>query len=158
MTATAGAAWRATRRAPHRYPSAVLPAPTGPRLRSALAEEHARDPFTPRDVRAAAARVRAVASELGVEADVVRGGVDVGGAELDHVWAVVVGHVVDVTMPLRSPAFADVLRAYVAGDVDDDELDAAAHGYAFEWRVVGEYPAGLRYVGLPVWGQREGLG
>lgn len=154
MTTTTGAAWHAPRRAPHRYPSGALPVPTGPRLRSALAREHARDPFTPRDVRAAAARVQAVAEQLGVEVDLVRGGVDVGGAELDHVWAVVVGHVVDVTMPLRSAAFTDVLRAYVAGDVDDDELDHAAHGYAFEWRIVGEFPDGLRYVGLPVWGQR----
>ncbi|MBW3657558.1 MAG: hypothetical protein KY457_02895 [Actinobacteria bacterium] len=156
MTRTTVTAWSVTRRAPHRYRSGELAAPTGPRLRSALAREHAREPFTPRDVRSAVARVRSVASGLGVEADVVRGGVDVGGAELDHVWAVVDGHVVDVTMPLRATAFADVLRTYVAGDVDDDELDSVAHGYGFEWRVVGEFPAPLRYVGLPVWGQRDG--
>lgn len=154
MTTTASA-WSAPRRPPHRYRSGTLPAPAGSRLRSALAREHAREPFTPRDVRSAAARVQDVASTLGFEVDVVRGGVDVGGAELDHVWAVVVGHVVDVTMPLRSSTFADVLRAYVAGDIDDDELDHTARGYAFEWRVLGEFPAPLRYVGLPVWSQRE---
>lgn len=150
-------AWSGSGRSPHLYRSSELPAPTGPRLRTALAREHAREPFSPRDVRAAAARVQQVATDLGVVVDVVRGGVDVGGAELDHVWAVVVGHVVDVTMPLRSAAFAEVLRAYVAGDIDEDELDHSAHGYAFEWRVLGEFPARLRYVGLPVWGQREGV-
>lgn len=143
------------RRVPRRYRSGELPGPTGPRLRAALASAHAQEPFTPRDVRSAVARVRSVASRLGVRTDVVRGGVDVGGAELDHVWAVVEGHVIDVTMPLRSRAFADVLRAYVAGDVDDDELDTVAHGYGFVWRVVGEFPATLRYVGLPVWGERD---
>jgi hypothetical protein len=149
--------WGVTRHRPHRYRSGALPVPAGPRLRSALAREHAREPFTPRDVRSAAGRVRGVAGELGYEVEIVRGGVDVGGAELDHVWAVVAGHVVDLTLPLRSEAFAVLLRAYVAGDVDDDELDHAAHGYAFEWRVVGEFPERLRYVGLPVWTDREGV-
>lgn len=157
MVTTAVAPWGSSRRPPRRYRSGAFPAPAGPRLRSALAREHAREPFTPRDVREAAARVQAVATRLGFEVDVVRGGVDVGGAELDHVWAVVVGHVVDVAMPLRSSAFADALRAYVAGDIDDDELDRTAHGYAFEWRILGEFPPPLRYVGLPLWGQRESV-
>lgn len=156
MTTTAVTTWGGSHRPPLRYRSGALPVPTGPRLRSALAREHAREPFTPRDARSAVARVKEEADRLGAEVDVVRGGVDVGGAELDHVWAVVAGHVVDVTLPLRSDVFADVLRAYVAGDVDEDELDLAAHGYTFEWRVMGEFPAHLRYVGLPVWGQREG--
>ncbi len=145
----------ASRHVPHRYVPGVLPAPAGPRLRSLLAREHGRDPFTPRDVRGAAQRVRTVAARLGLGCDVVRGGVDVGGAELDHVWAVVAGHVVDLSLPLRSDSFAEVLRAYVAGDVSDDDLDRTAHGYSFEWRVLGEFPDRLRYVGTPVWSQRE---
>lgn len=155
MATTAGTRWTGTRRAPHRYAPGPLPAPAGPRLRSALAREHGREPFRPRDPRDAAARVRTVATRLGLRCQVVRGGVDVGGAELDHVWAVVDGHVVDLALPLRSASFATLLRAYVAGDLDDDDLDRIVHGYRFEWRVVGEFPARLRYVGLPVWGQRE---
>lgn len=155
MGTTAVTTYRQVRRLPHRYRSRALPTPSGPRLRSALAHEHGRAPFTPRDVRDAAQRVRGVARALGLEVEVVRGGVDVGGAELDHVWTVVGGHVVDVALPLRSESFAAVLRAYIAGDVDDDEFDRTAHGYAFEWRVLGEFPDRFRYVGLPVWSERE---
>lgn len=155
VTTTAVTTYQPGRRRPHRYRSGRLPSPAGPRLRSALAREHGREPFTPRDPREAAQRVRTVVASLGYDVELVRGGVDVGGAELDHVWAVVDGHVVDVTLPLRSAAFAVALRAYVAGDLEDAELDRLAHGYAFEWRVLGEFPGRCRYVGLPVWGDRE---
>lgn len=103
----------------------------------------------------AAATVATVATDLGMRAVVVRGGVDVGGAELDHVWAVVEDRVVDVALPLRSEAFVRSLRAYIAGDLDADALDHLAHGYAMDWRVVGEYPPRHRYVGLPVWSERS---
>lgn len=155
MATTAITTWGVTRRAPHRYRPGVLPAPAGPRLRSALAREHGREPFTPRDVRDAARRIRSVAAGLGLECEVVRGGLDVGGAELDHVWVAVAGHVVDLTLPLRSEAFLIHLRAFVAGDEDEAELDLVAHGYGLEWRVLGEFPDRIRYVGLPVWGERE---
>lgn len=155
MATTAVTSYRPRRSPPHRYRPGPLPSPTGPRLRSALAREHGREPFTPRDVRGAARRVRTVAAALGYEAEVIRGGVDVGGAELDHVWTVVADHVIDVTLPLRSELFAGILRPYVAGDLDDDEFDRAVHGYTFEWRVIGEFAERFRYVGLPVWSQRE---
>lgn len=145
-----------TTRAPRRFPSARFPATVAPRLLSALAHEHARRPFGPREVRGAAARVVAIARELGLDAVVVRGGLDVGGAELDHVWAVVADRVVDVSLPVASAPFQVVLRAYVAGDLDDEVLDRRAHGYPLSSRVVGEYPAPVSYVGLPVWGSSHG--
>lgn len=148
------AAWSVTRRRPIRWSSARFDSPSGPRLRSGLAQEHARAPFRPRDVRDAARRVVEVAQSLGFEAQVVRGGLDLGGAELDHVWAVVEDRVVDAALPVNSEAFASALRAFVAGDVEEDDLDRAAHGYAFGWRVLGEFPSTCNYLGLPVFGSR----
>ena len=145
------AAWSATSRAPRRFTPSSFPSPTGPRLRAALAQAHGREPFRPNAVRPAAQRVLEIAHSLGLDAFVVRGGLDVGGAELDHVWAVVDGRVVDVTMPVISEVFGEALRAYVAGDVEAAELDRIAHGYTIEWRVMGEFPERLCYVGLPLW-------
>lgn len=145
------AAWSVTPRLPRRYPSSPFPTPTGPRFRAALVRAHGREPFRPRDVRGAARRVASIAERFGFEACVVRGGLDVGGAELDHVWTVVDGRVVDVAMPVISEAFGQLLRAYVAGDLEVAELDRAAHGYTLQWRVVGDFPERVRYVGLPLW-------
>lgn len=145
------AAWSVTSRSPRRFAPRRLPPPGGPRLRAALAREHGREPFRPADVRSAAHRVVEIAAACDLDAYVARGGLDVGGAELDHVWAVVHDAVVDPSMPVVSEAFGALLRAYVAGDIDRDELDRSAHGYALEWRVMGEFPDRLRYVGLPVW-------
>ncbi len=145
-------AWSVTRRRPRSWPSRGFE-DRGAVLRAGLAREHAREPFRPRDVRDAARRVVAVARHLEFEAQVVRGGLDVVGAELDHVWAVVEERVVDVAMPVNSTSFLTALRAFVAGDLEEDDLDRAAHGYAFQWRVVGEYPERVRYLGLPVFGQ-----
>lgn len=145
--------WSATRTRPRRFRPAEFPPPTASRLRALLARAHAERPFGPRDVREAARRTADVARALTLEAVVVRGGLDVGGAELDHVWTVVEGRVVDVSLPVASGAFVAALRSYVAGDLDDDELDRLAHGYTLEWRVVGSFPGGIGYVGVPVFGQ-----
>lgn len=144
----------ATRRAA-RFRPATFPVPTGPQLVAALAREHARAPFTPRDVRDAARRVAHIASRLELEATVIRGGLDVGGAELDHVWVAINHRVVDVVFPLRSDTFVAELRAYIAGDLEDDDLDRLAHAYAMDWRVVGDFPDRLRYFGLPIWSERS---
>lgn len=135
-----------------RYAAASFPPPLAGRLRSALAGEHARRPFRPHEVRDAAHRVADVAGQLDLPVVLVRGGLDVGGAELDHLWAVVDGRVIDVVLPVRSASFRGILRAYVAGDLDADDLDHAAHGYAIGWRVLGSFPRSCRYVGTPVFG------
>lgn len=142
-------------RGPTRFRPQAFPVDVSVRLRARLARSHAHRPFTPADVRDAAARVLDAARGLGLDGTVVRGGLDVGGAELDHVWAIVDGRVVDVALPLRSDAFAEALRDYVAGHLDAETLDRMAHGYALEWRILGEFPARLRYVGQPVWHQRR---
>lgn len=145
--------WSVTRTTPRRFRPAAFPPATASRLRALLARAHAERPFGPRDVREAARRTAEVARSLTLDAIVVRGGLDVGGAELDHVWTVVEGRVVDPSLPVVSEAFVAALRAYVAGDLDDDELDRLAHGYTLQWRVVGSFPGGLGYVGVPVFGQ-----
>lgn len=150
MTAPQWSVDRATAYAP----SGFAPALAG-RLRAALAAEHARWPFTPGDARGGVGRVRHVAERLGLDATVVRGGLDVGGAELDHIWTVVEQRVVDPSLPVHSDSFVAVLRAFVAGDVEAAELDHHAHGYRLEWRVLGEYPSDYRYVGRPVWTARS---
>lgn len=131
---------------------APFPAPLRATLQEALADEHAAVPFGPEDVRAAARRVVAVVEELGHSATIVRGGVDLGGAELDHVFVVVEDRVVDVALPVHARAFTGAVRAWVAGDLALDELSGRAARYGIEHRVLGEYPAPLRYRGAPLWG------
>lgn len=132
-----------------------FPAPLGPRFRSALAVAHAREPFRPSVSRDVAHRVAHVATELGLTPTLFRGGVDVGGAEIDHVWVVVDERVVDAALPLFSEPFLAAVRAYVAGDLDGDALERAAHPYSVRWRVLGSFPEVCRYVGSPVWSQRR---
>lgn len=131
-----------------------LPTAAAARLRHELAREHRRRPFGPQDVRDAARRVLALAERLGLSGHIARGGLDLGGAELDHVWTVVDAHVVDVTLPVLSQDFVALLRGYVAGDVDVDQLEQAAAAWTLEWRVVGDVPAGCRYVGRPILSHR----
>ena len=144
-----------TGRPPRRFVSMSFPATVSGRLRGALVRAHARQPFAPSQPRDAADRCRRAAEEVGLHAIVVRGVVNVGGAELDHLWVVADDHVIDASLPVNAPSFVAAVRAYVAGDLDDDELDRAAHAYSLRWRVVGEYPDSLRYLGLPVWHQRQ---
>lgn len=137
-------------------PTTFAPAPFPARVRSRLVEVltelHAEDPFGPQDVRATARRVVDAAEAVGLEPTIVRGGVDVGGAELDHVFVVVAERVVDVALPVLAAPFTEVVRAWVAGDLDLAELVAEAARHGLEDRVVGEYPAPLRYHGAPLWG------
>lgn len=140
---------------PHAPTPRRLPAAAAARLRAGLAREHRRRPFGPQDVREAARRVLAVAEDLGHTGHIVRGGLDVGGAELDHLWAVVDAHVVDVALPVLSRDFVMLLRGYVAGDVGRADLEAAAAEWeALEWRVVGDVPAGCHYRGRPILSHR----
>lgn len=144
-------AWTGSR-TPRRFAGRSFPPALAARLRGALVEEHAREPFVLRDPRGAARRVTEVLHVLQIESTVVRGGLDIGGAELDHVWTVAGDRVIDVVVPVRSPSFLAALRAYVAGDLEPDEIERAAHGHAMDMRVIGEFPDEVRYVGLPVWG------
>lgn len=132
-----------------------LPAASAAQLRAGLLREHRRRPFGPEDVREAAHRALAVAEDLGLAGHIARGGLDLGGAELDHVWAVVDAHVVDVTLPVLARDFIGVLRGYVAGDVPRADLAAAAAAWTLEWRVVGDVPAGCRYLGGPILSHRD---
>lgn len=135
-------------------PGRRFPARDGARLRAALVAEHRRAPFSPADVRGSAHRALAVAEDLGMPGHVARGGLGVGWAELDHVWAVVDGRVVDVSLPVVAVEFRRVLRAYVAGDVEAADITRMADEYPLEWRVIGDVPGGCRYRGQPVLAHR----
>lgn len=140
-----------------RRPITYAPVPFPAAVRAELVETlyvlHQADPFGPYDVRATARRVVDAVTPLGLEPMMVRGRVDVGGAELDHVFVVVDDRVVDVALPVRARSFAEAVRAWVAGDLDLQELVERADRYGLEDRVVGEYPDGLRYTGAPLWGR-----
>lgn len=132
-----------------------VPFPTEVRgeLVATLEQLHADEPFGPMDVRATARRVAGAAATIGLEPMMVRGRVDVGGAELDHVFVVVDDRVVDLALPVRAASFAQTVRAWVAGDLDHGELVARAAQHGIEDRVVGDYPRRLCYRGAPLWGQ-----
>lgn len=134
------------------FPPTPFPAPVGRRLTGALAALHEDVPFGPGDVRGAARRVVDTAGGLGLDAVIVRGEVDVGGAGVDHVFVVVEDRVVDVSLPVKARSFVRAVRAWVAGDIDREELDALAVLHPFDRRVVGEFGAPLRYRGAPLWG------
>lgn len=133
------------------YPPGCFPDPLGARLRDALAVAHHDEPFSALDVRATARRVVDLGQQLELEPEVVRGRVDLGGAELDHVFVVVDGRVVDVALPLAAAEFTALVRAYVAGDLDEAELARAAAGHDLDARVVGDYADPLAYRGAPLW-------
>lgn len=135
------------------FEPAPFPVGIEDRLVAALERLHDSEPFGPQDVRASARRVVDAVTEMGLEPTLVRGRVDVGGAELDHVFVVVDDRVVDVALPVRDPAFTGAVRAWVAGDLDLQELAARASRYGLEDRVVGEYPRPLCYRGAPLWGR-----
>lgn len=135
------------------------PAPFPSRVRDQLVATlevlHEEEPFGPLDVRATARRVVGAAADIGLEPMMVRGRVDVGGAELDHVFVVVSERVVDVALPVRSQSFTGAVRAWVAGDLDLQELVARASRHGLEDRVVGDYPQALCYRGAPLWGRGD---
>lgn len=134
------------------YEPAAFPTGVREELVTTLEQLHGQEPFGPLDVRATARRVVDAAAAIGLEPMMVRGRVDVGGAELDHVFVVVSDRVVDVALPVRSPSFTGAVRAWVAGDLDLQELVARASRHGLEDRVLGEYPDALCYRGAPLWG------
>ena len=137
------------------FDSRRLPGRQHRRLREQLAAEHANEPFSTVDARSTVRRVVDVSTSLGLSTRVYRGMLDLRGSEVDHVWASVDGAVVDAAYPVLDAHFVEVLRRFVAGEVASEELAAAAEGLAFTRRVVGEFPAPLRYLGAPLWVDRH---
>ncbi len=136
------------------FRSQPLPAPTARALRVRLVDEHGREPFSALDARGCVRRVAAIAEELGLRSTVYRGGLDLRGSEVDHLWLDVSGRVVDVAYPLFVEEFVAVLRGYVAGDAGPGDIASAAALAGVDERVVGEFPAALAYRGTPVWSAR----
>lgn len=141
------------------------PLPLPPRLASEVARRvraaHAEAPFTPLDPRTAVRRVAALLQDLALQSTVFRGGLDLRGVEVDHVWLAVgpgadeaKPHVLDIAFPLFDGDFVAVLRRFVAGDAEAAELDAAGRLPGVEERVLGEFPDPMRYLGQPVWSDR----
>lgn len=134
--------------------------PVPSRLRRRLEAEHRRQPFVASDARGATDRARRVLADLPVTAVTFRGGVQLRGAEVDHVWlAVSVGDdepwVLDVAFPLFAADFVSLLPRYVAGDIPRDELDLASREASLDQRVLGSLPPLVRYCGEPVWWVRH---
>ena len=141
--------------APTAFQSRPLPGEVSPPLRRRLIDAHGAAPFRAIDPRDAARRAAAIAGELRLEVTLYRGALDLQGTEVDHIWVDLDGCVIDVAFPLFVPAFVDALRQFVAGDVDAADLDAAASSGSVDQRVLGEFPAPLRYRGEPVWSGRR---
>lgn len=137
-----------------RFLSRPLPVDFDTALRGRLADLHRADPLSAIDARATVRRVAEIATTLGFTATVYRGGLDLPGSEVDHVWLDVDGRVVDAAFPLFVDAFVDVLRRFVAGDATADELAVAAASAGVEERVLGVFPSSAGYLGRPVWSQR----
>lgn len=140
---------------PVSFVSRPLPERLDHRLRERLARGHRREPFNPGDSRAAVRRVVELGADLDAAAQVFRGGLDLRGHEVDHVWVSFDGVVVDAAYPLHDPAFVDVLRRFVAGEIEAGALDEAADGSDIADRVLGVFPEPLRYIGRPVWSERH---
>jgi hypothetical protein len=120
-----------------------------------LLRAHAQEPFSPLRPRAAARRVGALASEIGMSAHLYRGGVELTGIEVDHVWLAVDNLVIDLAFPLFAPDFRSLLPRFVAGEIEAVELEQAAASAGIDKRVLGVLPPRVRYVGRPVWAERD---
>lgn len=141
-----------------------LPDDVARALRVRLAHAHADHPFSPLAARATARRVAELVADLPLRPLMYRGGLDLRGVEVDHVWLALgptaeVAEppvwVVDVAFPLFQEQFVAVLRRFVAGDATAEELEAVAGGAALEERVLGEFPEAMRYLGQPSWTARQ---
>jgi hypothetical protein len=152
------------------FHSRRLPPDLDAAVRRRVAAAHAEEPFSPLRVRQAASRVAEIAGEVGLIVSVYRGGLDLRGVEVDHVWLAAVHgsdgaaatsggsaapFVVDVAFPLFDETFVTALRRFVAGDGSHEELAAAAEQAHVDDRVVGLIPPPMRYLGVPVWSSRE---
>lgn len=140
-----------------RFDSLALPAAVRAQVRARLRRAHAERPFSATDPRDTVRRVADIAADLGIAATVCRGVVDLRGAEVDHVWLDVHGRVVDAAFPLREGEFVELLRRFVAGDLEAEELACAADRLELDARVLGEFPEPIRYLGRPVWSTRAAL-
>lgn len=138
-----------------RFRSLALPADVAGRVRERLARAHAELPFSAVDSRGTVRRVATIADELGLRATVYRGALDLRGAEVDHLWLDIEGRVLDASFPLFEQCFVDVLRRFVAGEAEAEELEQAAAAADLERRVLGEFPEPLAYIGAPVWSGRR---
>lgn len=140
-----------------RFHSQPLPQELDVELRRRLVAAHQEEPLAV-DARRTVRRVAALAAELGIPVTVYRGGLDLRGSEVDHVWLDVGGRVVDAAFPLFVDRFVEVLRRFVAGDADAEEVAGAAAGASVEERVLGLFPTRTGYLGQPVWSQRRAVG
>lgn len=133
------------------FRSQPLPGDVAGALRARLEDAHREQPFSVLDARAATRRVAQIAGDLGLGTTVIRGGLDLDGTEVDHIWLDVDGRVVDVSFPVFLPDFVMVLRDFVAGHAEAAELALVADSAHLGHRVLGEFPTPLRYRGQPVW-------
>jgi hypothetical protein len=145
------------------FESQPLPAALAGQLRDRLSDEHRLEPLSSIDPRRTIRRVAAVLSDLGCTTAVYRGGLDLRGTEVDHVWLAAGDgtrplFVIDAAYPLFADAFVRTLRRFVAGDAPSEELAAVAAHAGVEERVLGEYPRPMRYRGRPVWSERHSHG
>ncbi|MPZ88857.1 MAG: hypothetical protein GEU81_12440, partial [Nitriliruptorales bacterium] len=137
------------------FRSRPLPPALDTAVRRRLADAHEQEPFSPLRVRQAASRVADIVKEVGLTVAVYRGGLDLRGVEVDHLWlAAVQGFdsaeakprgqeppfVLDVAFPLFDQGFVAALRRFVAGDGTHEELAAAAEIAHVNDRVVGVIP------------------
>jgi len=150
-----------------RFTSRPLPLALDTALRERLVAAHAQSPFSPLDARKAARRAARIAGQVGLSATVFRGGLDLRGVEVDHVWLAAVfppgrvadlqgdgPFVLDAAFPLFSSDFVAALRRYVAGDGTREDLAGAAEDSPVDERVLGVFPSPMRYLGVPVWTER----
>jgi hypothetical protein len=153
------------------FESRPLPSPLAEAVLERLERAHRQEPFSAVNPRGTVHRVAKIVSELGVSVTVYRGGLDLRGVEIDHLWLAAVTEfseaspqalswlpgtplVLDVAFPLFAEHFVEMLRRFVAGDATPAELDEIASGAGVRQRVVGLFPEPVRYLGAPVWSTR----
>lgn len=140
-----------------------LPEPVAAAVRTRLARVHVARPLSSVDPRETIQRVRAALAGLPLEFDVYRGGLDLRGVEVDHLWLGVRpaadepdgAFVLDAAFPLFDDRFVSMLRRFVAGDAGTDDLADAARQAGVDDRVLGLYPDPMRYRGQPLWTARR---
>ncbi|MBA2576360.1 MAG: hypothetical protein H0V05_06905 [Euzebyaceae bacterium] len=140
------------------FESRPLPVRLDRDLRDRLETAHRDEPFSAIDARATVRRVAGLVAGLGAATTVYRGGLDLRGIEVDHLWLALEGRVLDAAFPLFVDEFVLALRGFVSGDVAAEELGAAADQAGMAHRVLGRFPAPVRYLGMPVWAARHGAG
>lgn len=130
-------------------------------VRRRLAVEHRRRPFMASDARDAAWRASHELADIGVTTIVFRGGLQLRGTEVDHLWLAVSAAgdggtwVLDVAFPLFVADFVALLPRYVVGEIERHELDTVSRAATLDQRVLGRLPPSVRYCGEPVWSVRD---